>query len=84
MKTTAFDVNVSRPEAIRRYLLSAGLIGTVLLAPASIPSWFALVACYPAFTALIQWDPINAMSQSLVNHLSKSVKNALFREPAAI
>ena len=73
------EINVSHHEAIRRYLISAALIGAVLLSPATVPSWIALVACYPAFTALIQWDPINAMCQGVVNQLSATARNALFR-----
>lgn len=78
------DVNVSRPEAASRYLVSIAMIGAVLLSPNTVPSWLALVACYPAFTAMIQWDPINALFQSVISHSSKSVQNTLFRKPTVI
>lgn len=78
------EVNVSRPEAMRRYLISATLIGAVLLSPATVPNWIALAACYPAFTALVQWDPVNAMCQSIINHLSETTRNALFRSSTAV
>ena len=78
------EINVSRPEAMRRYLISAALIGAVLLSPATVPSWVALAACYPAFTALIQWDPVNAMCQSIVNHLSDRTRNTIFRSSNAV
>ena len=81
---TQFEVNVSRPEAARRYLISIAIIGAVLLSPNTVPSWLALVACYPAFTAMIQWDPINTLSQSVISHSSKSVQDTLFRNPTAI
>lgn len=78
------DVNVSRPEAATRYLISFVMIGAVLLSPNTVPSWLALVACYPAFTAMIQWDPINALFQSVIRRSSKSVQEILFRKPTAI
>jgi hypothetical protein len=78
-----FSINVSRSEAMRRYLLGSALIGAVLLSPA-VPSWIALFACYPIFTAMIQWDPANAILQSVVNKSSKSVQEAIFRKPSAV
>lgn len=83
-QTNVNEINVSRPEAMRRYLISAALIGAVLLSPATVPSWIALAACYPAFTALIQWDPVNAMCQGIVNRLSSATRNALFRSSSAL
>jgi len=74
-----FSINVSRSEAMRRYLLGSVLIGAVLLSPA-VPSWIALFACYPIFTAMIQWDPLNAALQSIVNKSSKAVQEAMFRK----
>jgi hypothetical protein len=78
-----FSINVSRSEAMRRYLLGSALIGAVLLSPA-VPSWIALFACYPIFTAMIQWDPANAVLQSVVNKSSKSVQEAMFRKTTAV
>ena len=66
MKTN-FEINVSRSEAIRRYVLGTALIGVVLISPA-VPSWIALFACYPIFTAMTQWDPANALFQQLTGH----------------
>jgi len=79
---TKLKVNVSRSEAIKRYLISAALIGAVFASPATVPSWIALVACYPAFTALIQWDPVNAMCQGIVNRLGSTARNMLFLRSA--
>ena len=78
-----FSINVSRSEAIRRYVIGAGLIGAVL-ASAAVPSWIALLACYPIFTAMIQWDPANALSQQLVEKLSKPVEDTMFRKSTAM
>ncbi|WP_455223031.1 YgaP-like transmembrane domain [Kaarinaea lacus] len=77
-----FSINVSRSEAMRRYLLGSVLIGAVLLSPA-VPSWIALFACYPIFTAMIQWDPVNAVLQTIVNKSGKSLQEALFRKSTA-
>jgi hypothetical protein len=76
-----FDINVSRSEALRRYVLGAGLIGAVL-ASASVPAWVALLACYPIFTAMIQWDPFNALMQKAVAKTGKDVQEAMFRNSA--
>ena len=81
---TQFDVNVSRPEAASRYLIGSVMIGAVLFSPSTVPGWLALVACYPVFTAMIRWDPINTLFQSVINHSSKTVQNALFHNPTAI
>ena len=78
-----FEINVSRSEAIRRYVLGAGLIGAVLLSPA-VPSWIALFACYPIFTAMIQWDPANALFQQVVAKFSKSAQDTFFRKSTAM
>ena len=78
-----FSINVSRSEAIRRYVLGAGLIGAVLASPA-VPSWIALFACYPIFTAMIQWDPANAIFQQVAGKLSKTAEDAVFRRSTAM
>lgn len=77
-----FSINVSRSEAMRRYLLGSVMIGAVLLSPA-VPSWIALIACYPIFTAMIQWDPANAVLQAVVNKSGKAVQEAMFRNSTA-
>ena len=78
-----FSINVSRSEAMRRYVLGAALIGAVLISPA-VPSWIALFACYPIFTAMLQWDPANALFQQLVARFSKSAQDAVFRNSTAM
>ncbi|MGD8570846.1 MAG: hypothetical protein PVH98_00235 [Gammaproteobacteria bacterium] len=80
---TDFKVNVSRSEAIRRYVLGGGLIAAVVLSSGAIPAWIALAACYPIFTAMVQWDPLNAISQKVVNNASRDVKEAMFRKSVA-
>jgi hypothetical protein len=80
---TEFAINVSRSEAIRRYVLGAGLIGAVLASPA-VPAWIALFACYPIFTAMIQWDPANALFQKAVAKSSKDVQEVMFRKSTAV
>lgn len=77
-----FAINVSRSEALRRYVLGAGLIGAVLISPA-VPVWVALLGCYPIFTAMLQWDPANALMQKAVARSSKSVQDVMFRKSTA-
>lgn len=74
---TSFDINISRSEALRRLVLGMGLIGAVLVSPA-MPSWVALVACYPVFTAIMQWDPANVLFQKAADKLGAQTQNALF------
>ncbi|MGD8941493.1 MAG: hypothetical protein PVJ72_19095, partial [Gammaproteobacteria bacterium] len=42
------------------------ILGLLLTNP-TMPAWIALVACYPIFTALVQWDPINTVMQAVIN-----------------
>lgn len=58
MEQATITNNISTTERGSRAVLTAVMIGAVLLAPATTPSWLALVALYPAFTAMIAWDPI--------------------------
>jgi hypothetical protein len=81
MKTNS-SINVSRSEALRRYVLGAGLIGAVLAT--AVPAWVALLACYPIFTAMIQWDPMNALMEKVVVKTSKGVQDAMFQKSTAI
>jgi len=74
---TSIDMNLSRSEALRRLALGMGLIGAVLVSP-SVPSWFALVACYPVFTAIMQWDPANVLFQKAADKLDAQTQKALF------
>ena len=74
---TEFATNVSRSEALRRYVIGALLIGAVLLVP-TVPSWIALFACYPIFTAMLQWDPANALLQKAVEKFGNNVGDIMF------
>lgn len=77
-----FEMNITRSEAIRRHVIGTALIGSVLVSP-MVPVWIALFACYPIFTAMIQWDPVNALMQKAVNSLSKDVQEVVFRNGAS-
>jgi len=61
MNTLNFDTNVNSSERGSRLVLSAALIGSVLVAPESVSVVLALIALYPAFTALMAWDPVYAL-----------------------
>ena len=78
---TNFEINVSRSEALRRYVLGAGLIGAVLTT--AVPAWVALLACYPIFTAMVQWDPLNALMQKAVANTSNDIQEAIFQKSTA-
>lgn len=66
----SFDQNISTSEQARRYVIGAVLLG-VLLANPTMPAWIALVACYPIFTAMIQWDPVNVLLQKVLEKARK-------------
>jgi hypothetical protein len=74
---TIFDINIGRSESLRRFVLGMGLIGAVLTMP-EIPAWFALAACYPVLTAIMQWDPANALFQKVADNLGAQTQNAIF------
>jgi hypothetical protein len=74
---TYMEINLSRSEALRRFVLGSGLIGAVLTVP-TLPAWIALVACYPVLTAIMQWDPANALSQKVVAGMGSGMQKALF------
>ena len=61
MNNLNFDTNVNSSERGSRLVLSAALIGSVLVAPESVSVVLALIALYPAFTALMAWDPVYAV-----------------------
>lgn len=73
--------NLSKAEGIRRYVLGAALIGAVFASPA-VPSWIALLACYPIFTAMTRWDPVDALLQNLMAMFGKPVPEVTFRRSA--
>lgn len=58
--------NVSRSESFRRYALGFGILAFFFANPA-LPAWVTLVALYPLATALVQWDPANALFEKLLN-----------------
>ncbi len=55
-----FSSNISRPEQVLRVLLSFALIATAYT-PGFMPYWVALLAAYPAVTALTSWEPFYAL-----------------------
>ena len=56
--------NVRAHEQVIRPVLSILIAVAVLLLP-QLPPWLALVAIYPFFTALIEWDPFYAVFNAL-------------------
>lgn len=58
--------NLSAAEATRRYVLSA-LIFAFFFANPGLPAWITFIGIYPFATAVIKWDPINALFESLAN-----------------
>ncbi|MBI5450125.1 MAG: DUF2892 domain-containing protein [Gammaproteobacteria bacterium] len=56
--------NLSAFDQTVRLISGAVIIGAVLAQP-QLPAWLALLATYPVFTALINWDPFYALIKAL-------------------
>ena len=80
---TSFDTNLGRSEALRRLVLGMGMIGAVVTMP-TIPPWVALVACYPVFTAIMQWDPANALFEKVAASMGPEMQKAFFVKSAGM
>ena len=66
-----FEINLNTEEQARRLVIGAMIIGVVLFNPA-IPAWLALVGCYPIFTAILQFDPLNSVFKCVIEKVRKS------------
>ena len=70
--------NVSRSESFRRYALGFGILAFFFVNPA-LPAWVTLVALYPLATALVQWDPANALFEKLLNKGASQISHATMK-----
>jgi hypothetical protein len=68
-------INVSRSESFRRYALGFGILA-VFFANPSLPAWVTLIALYPLATALVQWDPANALFEKVLHKSAGHISNA--------
>ena len=59
-------------EQIVRYGIGALLIVLAVIT-LQIPLWFAFVATYPIFTAMVQWDPLYALISIVRQRLAKGM-----------
>jgi hypothetical protein len=66
MNIGTMNTNVSRSESFRRYALGFGILAFFFANPA-MPAWVTLIALYPLATALVRWDPANALFEKLIN-----------------
>lgn len=66
--------NVSRSESFRRYTLGLIILG-VFFANPSLPAWVTLIALYPLATALVQWDPANALFDKLLRKSADKISS---------
>jgi len=68
--------NVSRSESFRRFALGFFILA-VFFANPSLPAWLTLIALYPLATALLQWDPIVAVFDSVIRAINlRRIKQA--------
>ncbi len=56
-----FEENIDIYGRIVRLIISISLI--IAVHSAIIPVWFAFIATYPFFTALVSWEPIYAVGK---------------------
>ena len=61
---TLFSENLSNGEVSRRFVLTAAILAFFFASP-GMPAWVALVSVYPFATALLKWDPLNAMLENI-------------------
>jgi hypothetical protein len=74
MNTT--NANVSRAESFRRIALGFFILA-VFFANPSLPAWVSLISLYPLATALLQWDPIVAVFESVIRAINlRRIKQA--------
>ena len=66
---------ISFNEQIIRYLTGTLLIA--LSVTQQIPMWFAFVANYPIFTAMVQWDPVYALFDVVRRQFTPSAASLL-------
>ena len=66
------SLNVSRSESFRRYALGL-IILAVFFANPSLPVWVSLVALYPLATALVRWDPANALFDKVLRNSANKI-----------
>lgn len=64
--------NLNTHEQFIRYGTGAALIALSAFT-LQIPLWFTLVATYPIFTAMVQWDPLYALFAVVRRQLMKEL-----------
>ena len=67
--------NVSRSESMRRVVLGIAILGFFFATP-GIPAWATFIALYPLATALLQWDPLNAVFNKILSDTEDSANHA--------
>ena len=67
--------NVSRSESFRRFALGFAILA-VFFANPPLPAWVTLIALYPLATAMVQWDPANALFDKLLNKSADRINRA--------
>ena len=58
--------NLTTAESARRYVLTAIILAFFFANP-GIPAWVALLSVYPFATAMLKWDPLNAVFENMAS-----------------
>lgn len=66
------NTNIGSFERVIRPIVAIGII-TMVMVLAQIPPWLALLATYPFFTALLSWDPIYALINTVLRKQQRQV-----------
>ena len=61
--------NLSTTEAFSRYVLATAILA-LFFSSTGMPAWVTLLSVYPFATALLKWDPVNAIIDKMANNNS--------------
>ena len=77
MTTTFLNKNMCNGEAGIRFIIGAIPISIIML-DSEPAAWIALLAVYPVVTAIMAWDPVYA----IVNSLIQTIKSSSQKHPS--
>lgn len=81
MSKSFLNKNMCDTEAGTRFILGTVPISIIMLNNDSA-AWIALLAVYPIITAIMAWDPIYAIVNSLISSIKTTVKKPSQEQPS--
>ena len=83
MSKSFLSKNMCDAEAVTRFILGAVPISFLMLDNDSA-AWIALLAVYPVITAIMAWDPLYAITNSLISIVKKIVNKPTQEAPSIL